>query len=99
MAHSYVSVYLHIVFSTRDRMPLIPEDRQERLWAYIAGIAKNHKMKCLAANGMNDHAHLLVSANAEYGISKIVGTLKANSSRWMREEHKSFAWQEGYGAF
>jgi putative transposase len=99
LSHSYLSVYLHLVFSTKERQPLINADTQRLLWSYISGIAANHKMKCLAVGGMEDHIHILLSSNPEYGIAKIVNVLKSNSSKWMRSKQKVFAWQEGYGAF
>jgi putative transposase len=99
LSHSYVSVYLHLVFSTKERKSLIKLEDQKLLWSYITGIANNHKMKCLAVGGMGDHIHILVSSNSEYGVAKIVNTLKSNSSKWMRGKDKTFAWQEGYGAF
>ena len=53
----------------------------------------------MAIGGMPDHIHILLSANSEYGVAKIINTLKSNSSKWMRTKKKAFAWQEGYGAF
>ncbi len=99
MAHSFVCVYLHLVFSTKERLPLIPTEKLKPLERYIAGILRNHGMKALAVGGMLDHMHVLVSLSAEPGVAKVVNLVKANSSRWMREENRKFAWQEGYAAF
>ncbi len=97
MAHSYVSSVFHIVFSTKQRMQLI--HNQTRLWNYLAGIARNHGIQTLAVGGTGNHAHMLVVLPADTALSDAVRTLKANSSRWMRETDRPFAWQEGYGAF
>ncbi len=51
MAHSYVSSLFHIVFSTKQRIQLIPPDHQSRLWNYLAGIARNYGMQVLAVGG------------------------------------------------
>jgi len=99
MAHSYVCVYVHVVFSTKDRGPLIPEAKQRLLWKYLAGIAKNYGMKALAIGGMPDHVHLLLSLTSDISVSKTVNVLKSNSSKWMRVQSREFAWQEGYAAF
>jgi putative transposase len=99
MAHSYVCVYAHVVFSTKDRRSLIPENKHRVLWKYLAGIAKNYGMKALAIGGMPDHVHILLSFAAEISVSKAVNVLKSNSSRWMRAQACEFAWQEGYAAF
>ncbi len=99
MAHSYVSSVFHIVFSTKQRMQLIRTDNLSRLWNYLAGIARNHGMQVLAVGGTENHVHILVVLPADTALSDAVRTLKANSSRWMRETDRLFAWQEGYGAF
>ena len=99
MPHSYISSVFHVVFSTKQRTQLIPADRQSRLWNYLAGIAHNHGMQMLAAGGTANHVHLLIVLPAETALSDAVRTLKANSSRWMRETSPLFAWQQGYGAF
>jgi len=61
MPNSYVSNHVHIVFATKDRAKLIPEALQAKLWAYLAGIAKNHGMHALAIGGIEDHVHALKS--------------------------------------
>jgi putative transposase len=99
MAHSYVCVYLHVVFSTKERQLLIPEEKTQVLWKYLAGIANNYSMKALAIGGMPDHVHILLSFAPEISVAKAVNVLKSNSSKWMRAQSRQFAWQEGYAAF
>jgi REP element-mobilizing transposase RayT len=99
MPHSYVSSVFHIVFSTKQRMQLIRPDHQRRLWNYLAGIARNHGMQVLAVGGTENHVHILVVLPPDLALSDAVRTLKANSSRWVRETDSLFAWQEGYGGF
>jgi len=99
MPSSYVSNHVHLVFSTKNRLKLIPEDLQPKLWAYMAGVAKNHGMHAVAIGGIGDHAHALLNIGATHGIAKAVQVLKANSSRWMNQHPGvRFAWQEGYFA-
>ncbi|MDM8522294.1 IS200/IS605 family transposase [Desulfococcaceae bacterium HSG8] len=102
MANSYISLYVHYVFSTKNRDPLIRPEIQDRLWAYMGGIAKENNMKAISAGGTNDHAHLLISLPATITISKAIQIFKGGSSRWVHEtfaDMKHFSWQEGYGAF
>src|ERR1035438_3337277 len=99
MAHSYVSSVFHIVFSTKQRMQLIRPAHQSRLWNYLAGIARNHGMQVLAVGGTANHVHILMVLPADSALADAVRTLKANSSRWVRETDHLFAWQDGYGAF
>jgi REP element-mobilizing transposase RayT len=99
MPSSYVSNHVHIVFSTKNRERAISEALQPRLWAYMAGIAKNHGMHALAIGGMDDHVHALLSLPGVTSIAKATQVLKANSSRWMNEQRPDrFEWQEGYFA-
>lgn len=99
MAHSFVCIYLHIVFSTKDRLPLVALEKQKPLHRYLAGVARSHGMKAVSVGRMPDHIHVLLSLPSEIGAAKAVNILKSNSSRWMRQSVRGFAWQEGYAAF
>ena len=97
MPSSYVSNHVHIVFSTKNRLKVIPDDLQPKLWAYMAGIAKKHGMHAVAIGGIEDHADTLIDMGPTLGIAKTVQVLKANSSRWMNNyPGVRFGWQEGY---
>jgi REP element-mobilizing transposase RayT len=87
------------VFSTKDRRPLIPQEKSPALWKYLAGTAAKYGIKVIAIGGMADHVHLLLSFAPDVSVSKAVNILKSNSSKWMRTESQEFAWQEGYAGF
>ena len=81
---------------------MIREDIQEMLYRYIGGIARENGIPALAVGGANDHIHLLLSLPRTVSVAKAVQLLKLGSSKWLHESFpklKSFAWQEGYGAF
>lgn len=100
MSHSYCSNRIHLVFSTKNREKSIPVETQEKLWPYMAGIARNHGFEAIKIGGVEDHAHALVVLPATISLAKAIQTLKACSSKWLNETAtKNFAWQEGYGAF
>jgi len=101
MGHSYCSSLYHCVFSTKERRQTIAPEVQDRLWAYIGGIAREHGMTALAVGGTGDHAHLLVAIPATLAVATAMREVKSGSSRWMHETcaMPEFAWQEGYGAF
>ena len=102
MAHSYVNILVHYIFSTKNRNKDISLDLQDRLWAYMGGIARENKMKALAIGGIEDHAHALLSLPSTISIAKAIQLVKGGSSKWVHEtfpSHSNFAWQEGYGAF
>lgn len=95
MAHKYPSILIHLVFSTKDRRNLIPDELHALLWKYLAGIGRNHGIPVLAAGGTANHVHLLVALPTDATVAKAVQVLKANSSRWMGEHGIDFGWQEG----
>jgi putative transposase len=100
--HSFTSCLIHCVWSTKNREPWLTGDLRERLWPYLGGIARQNQIKTLAIGGVADHVHILLSLPATLSIAKATQLLKGNSSKWIREtfpKMRSFAWQEGYGAF
>jgi len=101
MSHAYISVLVHVVFSTKNRQPLISEEIQLKLWPYIGGIARANQFKALAVGGMLDHVHALLSLPATIPIAKAVQLIKGGSSKWINDQslRRNFAWQDAYGAF
>lgn len=102
MANTYVALYYHLVFSTKDRIAYLTPQIEQRVWSYLGGVAKKHGVFPQQIGGCDDHIHALVSVPASLSISQIVQCLKGDSSRWIHEtfpELKEFAWQQGYGAF
>ena len=102
MAHSYTKILIHYVFSTKNREKIMTAPLQERLWAYMGGIAKGNNMKALAIGGIEDHVHLLISLPVTLSISKAIQLIKGGSSKWVHDtfpDYNKFNWQEGYGAF
>jgi REP element-mobilizing transposase RayT len=102
MANTYTSLFYHIVFSTKNRVAFIRPDIEERVWAYISGIARNHKMTALKIGGVEDHLHALIMAPPAIAPYEIAKYLKGESSKWIHEtfaDLRDFGWQDGYGAF
>lgn len=97
MGHTYSSVLVHCVFSTKERRNLIRDP--QLLWRYLTGIAKNKSIPLIAAGGTSNHVHLLLDLPPTMELSQVLQVLKGNSSHWLNEEHAPFAWQQGYGAF
>ncbi|MHB9133479.1 MAG: IS200/IS605 family transposase [Armatimonadota bacterium] len=102
MGHSYTSCHIHYIFSTKYRLPQITSDTEERLWAYIGGIARENGMCAVSIGGRPDHAHVLTQLPSTMSMAKGVQLLKSGSSKWIHDTFpalQDFAWQEGYGAF
>src|SRR5262245_6537369 len=100
--HSFTSILVHCVWSTKKREPFLSSEVRNRLWPYLAGIARENKMKALAIGGVADHVHMLISLPGTLSVSKALQLLKGNSSKWMHETFpklRSLESQEGYGAF
>jgi REP element-mobilizing transposase RayT len=101
MAHTFCSSLYHCVFSTKGRRRAIPSDAQDRLWAYMGGIAREYGMTALGVGGLDDHAHLLLSLPSSVAVATAMREIKSGSSRFLHEACKlpAFEWQQGYGAF
>jgi len=85
-----------------NREPCLTIQLRGRLSPYLGGIAKQNQIKAFAIGGASDHVHVLLSLPATLSVAKAMQLLKGNSSKWIREtfpKMRSFAWQEGYGAF
>lgn len=102
MSDSYTNLLYHIVFSTKDRQPLLTDAYQSRLHDYIGGTIRNLGGISLGINGTEDHVHVLAKLRPDKAVSDVLRDLKANASGWMHDvfpELKDFSWQRGYGAF
>lgn len=101
MPQSFASLHCHIVFSTKHRQPQISDELRPRLFEYIGGILRNQSSCLIAAGGVPDHIHLLVSLGRTIAVADAVRIVKTNSSSWIHEELRlpEFGWQDGYGAF
>ena len=103
MPQSLSSVYLHLVFSTKERQPFLrdPNLRQE-MHAYLGGISKTLECPPLIVGGVEDHVHLLGRMARTITQADWVKELKRVSSIWIKQRDPAsaaFAWQGGYGAF
>ena len=81
MANTYTSLLYHVVFSTKNRERWIKPGIEERVWAYLGGIAREHEMVAQQIGGIEDHVHLVLGMRASMGLSKAVQLLKGASSK------------------
>ena len=65
MAHTFTDVFVHCIFSTKDRRDIIPSHLQSEMWAYIHGIAKNLNVHTLAVGGTGNHSRCAADASAD----------------------------------
>ena len=101
MAATLVKVLVHVVFSTKKRVPFVDAALSADLYPYMGGIVRHQRAALLALGGMPDHVHALIRLKADLSLSDMVRALKAVSSKWVHEKPNpipDFAWQEGYFA-
>ena len=102
MSQYFTNLIYHIVFSTKDRKPLITPEYEPRLYEYIGGILKGTGGVSLGIDGVEDHVHVLAKLRPDRALSDVLRDLKSNASGWMHDvfpEVRDFSWQRGYGAF
>jgi putative transposase len=102
MSDSYTNLLYHIVFSTKERRPLITPEYEPRLYEYIGGTIRGLGGLSPELNGTEDHVHLLAKLRPDRALSDVLRKLKANATGWMHDVFpavKDFSWQRGYGAF
>ena len=84
---NYISLYYHLVFSTKERKPSIRPDIQERLYAYIQACTKSGSYSVINVNGMTDHIHiLLVAYSGEFVVSHFVREIKKSTNKFLNTE-------------
>lgn len=101
MPSTHLSLHYHLIYSTKNRLPLIAESWRDRLHAYLGGAVRTVGGVPEAMGGTSDHVHLLVGLRATHNLADVVREIKVSSSRWIHETivARDFSWQDGYGAF
>ncbi|MBL7995483.1 IS200/IS605 family transposase, partial [bacterium] len=102
MADTYSQIYIHVVFSVKNRESLIHPHWEDQLFKYTTGIVQNKLQKMLAINGMPDHIHFLIGMKPSCCLSDLVREIKKSTNKFIKEKgftKLEFNWQEGFGAF
>jgi putative transposase len=97
---SLAKILVHVIFSTKNREPVIPREIRPKLHAYIGGILENLRCPSLQTGGTADHVHTVLSLARTQSVADVVEEVKKSSSKWVKPQGvDSFFWQAGYGAF
>ncbi|MCB1093912.1 MAG: IS200/IS605 family transposase [Verrucomicrobiae bacterium] len=102
MPQSLSYLLTHIVFSTKDRAPLLDPAVRPALHAYLATVSRNANCECFRVGGVADHVHLAIRLSRTITMAQLIEELKTSSSKWLKTQSPAlaaFAWQRGYGAF
>ena len=92
----------HLIFSTKNREPILKPEIRSELFRYFAGILKGEFSVAHAIGGVEDHVHLLVTLPRTMTMASMVEALKTSSSKWLKTKAdflRAFSWQQGYAAF
>src|SRR6516162_1432583 len=99
MGQSLVKNYMHIIYSTKHREPLIHESIEGELHSYLGGICKNLECHPIIIGGYTDHVHILSMLSKKIALMKLLEEVKSESSKWIKtkdDKWKDFYWQTGY---
>jgi len=102
MSQALAKIYLHLIFSTKNRERSLPDDVRDDLHSYMGGILHGLGCSPIEINTEPDHAHVLFVMTRTETISNVVGQLKKSSNDWLRNrdpQFRHFYWQGGYGVF
>jgi REP element-mobilizing transposase RayT len=102
MPQSHARLYVHLIFSTKNRAPFITDGVRQSLHAYMATVLQNFGCRPVLINSVEDHVHILFELGRTVTVSQTVEEVKTTASKWIKTQgadFAGFAWQAGYGAF
>ena len=103
MSHSLTKIWVHAVFSTKDREFSIQENFEKPLHDHLTHHLTDDFECCVRAlNGTTDHLHILFLLSPNFALKDIMKNIKGESSHWVNQQNftrMKFTWQTGYGAF
>ena len=97
----HTKIWIHIVFSTSERKPLLNDSIRENIFKHIFDYSKSKDIYIDRINGYVDHVHILLSLSRDQTISKVMQFIKGESSHWINKNNltkEKFEWQDEYFA-
>jgi REP-associated tyrosine transposase len=102
MPQSLAKNLIHLVFSTKNREPVLTEAVRKPLCAYASAVLRDLDSHVIAISAWHDHVHILFGLSKNHALAQVVMEVKRATSKWIKTQGKGFAgfhWQNGYGAF
>lgn len=103
VSQSLANVLVQLVFSTKNRYPFLSDNAiRNQMHAYLGGACNGLDCNVIIVGGTADHVHILCKLSRNISISKMVGEIKRESSKWVKTKSNmlsKFSWQNGYGIF
>jgi putative transposase len=99
---SLAQILIHLIFSTKNREPLLSGEIRSELHPYMATTMKGMDSSGILINSVEDHAHLLFHLSKNHALCDVIESVKKDSSKWIKTKgktYRNFHWQSGYGAF
>ncbi len=102
MAHSLTQLWIHVIFSTKDRVPLIDPAIEKKVYQHLTSQLLELGCTVRRINGISDHVHILFRLNPVKSLADVVKQIKGATSHFINDKNlisQKFSWQTGYGAF
>ncbi len=102
MSHSFTKIWIHAIWATKDRLPLLKSEIEVKAHATIEGELMESACTPLIVNGMPDHVHALFLLNSKKSIAEVIKQVKGASSYSINHSNLlkgKFGWQTGYAAY
>jgi len=102
MPQSLANIYVHLIFSTKERFPFLSPEIRPDLHSYMSTVLANLNSPAVLINSVEDHVHILFNMGRTVTLAQVVEDVKKSSSKWIKTQGLSFskfAWQAGYGGF
>ena len=102
MPHSFNKIWIHAIWATKERMPLINPSVEQKVHQYISEQLREQGCPVRTINGMADHIHCLFLLSPQKSIAEVIKQIKGSSSHFVNQNNlisEKFAWQTGYAAY
>ena len=102
MPHSFNKIWIHAIWATKDRMPLLQPNIEKTIYQFISEQFKELDSPIRIINGMPDHLHCLFLLSPKKSINDVLKQIKGSSSYYINQNNlmvEKFAWQTGYAAY
>jgi REP element-mobilizing transposase RayT len=102
MPHSFNKIWIHAIWATKERLPLINASVEDKIHPFISVQLREQGCLVKIINGMPDHIHCLFLLNPQKSIAEVIKQIKGSSSHFVNQNNlilEKFAWQTGYAAY
>lgn len=102
MPHSYNKIWIHAIWATKERRPLIEQAIEKKLFQFMSDQLREQGCPVRIINGMPDHVHCLFLLSPNKSIADVIKQIKGSSSHFINQSNitsEKFAWQTGYAAY